>query len=133
MKHFLNSPNDPKNPIFQLGESKNCLISTPNKCKIIFALTCFDMGTCLYMFEQQQQQQQNKKRSENCQNFIYKICGKSEALTRHQLTHLHNHTDYSRNISLKLRNFKFHVFLFLIRFYSYFHCSVSKFLLFLLN
>ena len=74
MKHFLNSlyeyankwvsdvlasqfsnnivqKND-KNPIFKLWESKTCLITTLNKCKIMFALIYFDMGTSSYMFEQ---------------------------------------------------------------------------------
>ena len=41
-----------ENSIFQLRESETCLISTMNKCRIMFALVYFDMGTCFYMFEQ---------------------------------------------------------------------------------
>ena len=52
---YLVHRND-ENPIFQLWESKSCLISTLNKCRIIFALTYFDMGRCLYMFEQKNEE-----------------------------------------------------------------------------
>ena len=57
--------------IFQISQSKTGLISTLNKCRIMFALKYSDMGTCFYMFEQK-----NKKQNENLQNVMYKIHGK---------------------------------------------------------
>ena len=56
-----------ENPIFQLWESKTCLISTLNKCTLMFA-SYFDMETCFHMFE--------PKKNENFQNCINKIYGK---------------------------------------------------------
>ena len=71
MKHFLNTRVDlqisewmisPRNfpfgsqklqkSICQLWESKTCLMSTVNKCKIKFTPIYFDMGTYFYPFEQ---------------------------------------------------------------------------------
>ena len=86
---YLVHRND-ENPIFQLWESKSCLISTLNKCRIMFALTYFDMGRCLYMFEQ-------KKEKKLIQN-TWKIV----RWWHHQLTHLHIHINCSRNVSLKI-------------------------------
>ena len=93
------------NPIFQLRESKTCLISTLNKCRM-FALIYFDMGTYFYMFEQ---------------NFKMKIF-KSYILNtwkivrrwHHQLTYLNIHIDCSRNVWLtitKIQNFLSSLFL----------------------
>ena len=55
-----------ENPIFQLRECKTCLLSNLNKCRIMFAVIYYDMGswghafTQMYMFEQ---------KNENFQNF----------------------------------------------------------------
>ena len=52
----------------------------------------------------------------------------------HQLTHLHIHTDWSRNVSWKFAKLQnFITSLFFNRFSSGFHCSVQKILLFLLK
>ena len=52
----------------------------------------------------------------------------------HQLTHLHIHTDWSRNVSWKFAKLQhFITSLFFNRFSSGFHCFVQKILLFLLK
>ena len=51
-------------------ESKTCLISTLNKCRIMFALKYFDMGACFYMFEQKKVKMfkiSYTKHMENCE------------------------------------------------------------------
>ena len=74
-------------PIFQLWESKTCLIYTLNKCSIMFALISYvDIGTCIYMFEEK-----NKILIIYIQN-TWKIVRR----WHHQLTHLHIHIDCSR-------------------------------------
>ena len=142
-KHFLNSryeyPNEwvdviasqfsinfvhrnDENPIFQLWESETCLISTLNKCRIMFALIYFDMGACFYMFEQ--------KKWKFSKFYIQNIWGKSEAMT--SLTHSFAYTwtcihiDCSRNVSLKITKIsKFHS-LFFIQFTSSFYDVLFK-------
>ena len=97
-----------KNFIFQLWESKSCLKSTLNKCKIIFSPIYFDMGTCFYMFEQKMKKKKGKK----------------VRRWHHQLTHLHCHIDSSRNVMWKfLKLYSFIFPLFLIRFSYNFHYS----------
>ena len=51
---------------------------------------------------------------------------------RHQLAHLHIHTNWSRNVSWKFAKLQSVItFLFFNRFLSGFHCFIYKFLLFL--
>ena len=108
-------------PVFQLWESKTCRISTLNKCRIMFALVYFDMGTCFYMFE-----------------IFFKVYIKNtwKIVRRwdHELTHLHIHIDCSRKVFLKITKIQTVTSsLFFIRFTSNIHCSIRNVLLFLLN
>ena len=41
-----------KIPYFSYEKVKLAFIATPNKCRIMFALINFDIGTCCYMFKQ---------------------------------------------------------------------------------
>ena len=94
------------------------LISTLNGCRRMFALICYDMGTCFYMFEQKKG------------NFtiLYKIHGKLWGDEIINSTHFHIHIDYSRNVLLKNTKIKnFISSLFFIRFTSNFHCLFEMF------
>ena len=102
-----------ENPIFQQWISKTCLISL-NKCRIMFALIYFDMGTCFY----------------NVQNLIYKIHGKLWG--DEILSSLINHIEYSRYVSLKITKITKFIssFFLLIPYTSNFHRSLRNYLLF---
>ena len=68
------------------------------------------------------------------QNFIYNTYEKLWGHDSHQLAHLNIHKDWSRNVSWKNVTFQNVITpLFLIRFSSFLHQSVGKFLFFLLN
>ena len=111
------------NPIFQVWQSKTCLISTLDKCRIMFALIYF-MGTCFYMFEQKMK------------IFTISYIQNTWTIVRwwhNQLTHfhIHIHIECSRNVSLKITKIKnFISSLFFIRFTSNFRCSIRNVLLF---
>ena len=62
-----------ENSIFQLWESKTCLIFTLSKCRVMFALIYFDMGHAFICLSQ---------KSKNFNNFIYtKYMENCEAMT----------------------------------------------------
>ena len=104
--HYFVHSND-ENPIFQLWESKNCLISTLIKCKIMFALIYFDMGTS-HAFRCLSNPPSKKKKKKNLYNFIYKMYGQKwrEAMTSstHSFAYSY-HSTVQEMFPWKLRNF----------------------------
>ena len=111
-----------ENPVFQLRESKTYFISTLNKCRIMFALICFDMWTCFYIFEL-------KKEKFHIYTKYIENCGAMRS-SAHSFAYI----DCSRNVSLKITKIQTFVSsLFFIRFTSNCHRSIPNVLLFLLN
>ena len=112
--------NEKKNPIFQFWQSKT-LISTLNKCRLMFARIYFDMGTCFYMLEQKRRIFFSKCYIQNTWKFVRRW--------DYQLTHLHIHIDCSRNVLLKITKIQNLISsLLFIRFTSNFHCSILNIL-----
>ena len=112
--------------IFQLWESKTCLISTLNKCRIMFSQIYLIWGhafTCL-----------SKLKLKFSKLYFKQNTWEIERRWDHQLTHLHIHIKCSRNVSLKITKIQnFISSLLFIWFTSNFHCSILNVLLFLLN
>ena len=97
-----------ENPIFQIWESKTCLLSTLNKCRIMFALMYFDMGTCVYMFEQ---------KIKICKILYTKYMEKSEAMTSSTHSFAYSYRLFKKCFVENYENSKFHIFLILYLIY----------------
>ena len=91
-----------ENPIFQLWESETCLISTLNKCRIMFALIYFDLGTFSYMFEQN---------TENFQNCYRQTTWTIVRRWDHQLNQLHIQEMFKKCFVENNKNSKLPIFL----------------------
>ena len=110
-----------ENPIFQPWDSKPCLISTLNKCRIMFALICCYMGTCFYIFQ-----------PKNWNFQIYKIHGKlwGDEIINWLICIFMSTVQEILKI-LIIKNFLFSLFFCLI-YNSYFHFPIIFFFFFLL-
>ena len=113
-------------PYFSYEKVKLCLISTLIKCRIIFALIYFDMGTCCYMFEQK------NKTPEHVQHFVYKIHRKlwgDDIINSLICIFISTVREVFRWKLRKIQSFISS--LFFPRFTSNFHCCIRNVLLFL--